>query len=53
MSKTNPKIKKGSEDRGTVRFHHRQAKSIHFIRNKEKPFRRCEDIKYEIFKLVP
>ena len=53
MNKMNPKTEKGSENRVTGRFRYRQSKSSNFIYKKENPVGRCEDIKNDIFDLVP
>ena len=53
MRKTKPNIDKGSEYGGTGRFRLRQAKSRNFIRKKEKPVGEYEDIKSDVFDLVP
>ena len=53
MSKRKPRIRKGSEDGGTGRFHHCQSHSSNFIRNKQKPIRILEGIKNEVFDLFP
>ena len=46
-------IEKGSEDGGKRQLHRHQAKSRNFIHKKEKTVGRCEDIKNDIFDLVP
>ena len=53
MRKTKPTIEKGSEDRGTGQFRHRQSKSRNFIRKKENPAGRSKDINNDFFDLVP
>ena len=52
MSKTEPKIEKGSEDEGTGKFRRRQDNSRIFIRKKKNPVGICEDIKNEVFDLL-
>ena len=53
MIKIKLKIEKGSEERITGRFCHNQDKLRKFILKKEKSVGRCEDIKNDIFDLVP
>ena len=53
MSETKPEIEKVSEYGVTGRFCHREYKSSNFIHKKEKPVRRCKDIKNDVFDLVP
>ena len=52
MSKTKPKIEKGSEDGGSGRFRRRQAKLITCICKKENPVVGYKDIKNKVFDLV-
>ena len=52
MSKTKPKIEKGSEYRGTGSFRRCQAKLTKFILKKKDPVRRCKDINNYVFDLV-
>ena len=52
MIETNPKIRKGSQNRRTGRFRRRQSKQIKFISKKENTVRRCEYINNDVFDLV-
>ena len=53
MSESKPKFENGSEGGETRRIRFHQAISSNFICKKEKPVRRCEDIKNDVFNLVP
>ena len=48
-----PNIEKVSEEGGTGQFCRRQDKSGNFICKKENPVGICEDIKNDVFDLVP
>ena len=52
MSETKPDIEKGSEERGTGRFHRHQSMSRNFVHKKENPAGRCEYIRNDTFDLV-
>ena len=52
MREMKPNINKVSEDGGTGKFIHLQAKTGNFIRKKEKPVGRCEDMNNDVFEMV-